>query len=303
MPTLERTCVNCGKLESDEPGGEFGGGSGGPWCSDCMLAEGQRSAQQDLNGQTTVILGQAVAARSRLPKYVSDPTSASSPTSWQNMGYDLPWCTNCTQDLEAYDMRQGRWRDAYDVICARHPDPNLDHHVPTFARPTTSGPPQGDTMTQAPELDPAIAQMIQTAVQNAIPQASVEMTFDEILEQVDPRDSEAALAMLDWLLRNQRLHRLGVLDGDTGYLFAYREPKGSSKQGYAPGATQGDRIVDAAVDQQRQSGATALKKGMCPQCYSAVRLEKEGDVLLDDDTPGVERATCSATGESHGFVS
>lgn len=122
-------------------------------------------------------------------------------------------------------------------------------------------------------------QATQTPVQNQ-PQT---FTFEDVLKQIDPRDSEAALAMLDWLLQNQRLHRVGVLDGGQGYLFVYSEPKGTSKAGYRPGATQGDRIVDAAVEQQRAHG-TKRKTGMCPHCLSAVvQLEGDEKIYLDDD--------------------
>lgn len=106
-------------------------------------------------------------------------------------------------------------------------------------------------------------------------------TFQEALDEIDPRDSEAALAMLDWLLRNGRLNRVGVLDGGQGYLFVYKEPRGTTKAGYKPGATQGDRIVDAAVDAQRASGVRPAKRGMCPHCMSAVRDTEDGTIVLD----------------------
>lgn len=158
-------------------------------------------------------------------------------------------------------------------------------------------------MTENPEFDvpPSLSDQInaivQTAVQNATGQPE---TFDDALSKVDPRDSDAALAMLDWLLRNQRLHRLGVLDGG-GYLFAYAEPKGASKQGYVPGATQGDRLVDQAVEAQRASGKTPAKKGLCSRCYSAVVQMEDGAVLLDDEQ-APDREHCAAGGALHVFA-
>lgn len=120
-------------------------------------------------------------------------------------------------------------------------------------------------------------------------------SFPDALAEVDPRDSDAALAMLDWLLRNKRLNRVGVLDGGQGYLFVYQEPKGTSKEGYAPGATQGDRIVDQAVDKQREAGVTPKGKStMCKKCFSAVIVDGEGNVLTDDATASAE---CSAGGQ------
>lgn len=107
-------------------------------------------------------------------------------------------------------------------------------------------------------------------------------TFEETLAEVDPADSEAALAMLDFLLQTGRLGRVGVLDGGQGYLFMYQEPKGSTKEGYRPGATTGDRLVDEAVNKQREAGTTPAKKGMCPGCYSVV-AEVDGVIVLDDD--------------------
>ena len=82
-----------------------------------------------------------------------------------------------------------------------------------------------------------------------------------------------------------------------GYLFTYTEPKGSTKAGYKPGGTQGDRIVDQAVDAQRAAGATAVKQGMCPGCMSIVRETPEG-IALDEPEEGEDPFTCS-TGTPH----
>lgn len=131
-----------------------------------------------------------------------------------------------------------------------------------------------------------VRQQLGTLVQPA-PQS-----FEEALAVVDPADSEAALAMLDFLLKTGRLNRVGVLDGGAGYLFVYQEPKGSTKQGYKPGATQGDRLVDEAVEAQRAAGKKPVKQGMCVHCYSVVSLHSEG-VLVLDEPDGTDGATCS----------
>lgn len=103
--------------------------------------------------------------------------------------------------------------------------------------------------------------------------------FSEVLDNLDPNDSEAALDMLDWLLQHQRLHRVGVLDGGQGYLFVYQEPQGSTKEGYRPGATVGDRIVDDTLAAQRESGAVPRQKGICKYCFSGVEVDENGVVF------------------------
>jgi hypothetical protein len=142
----------------------------------------------------------------------------------------------------------------------------------------------------------ALEDMITKAVASQVGQAQVSRpkTFEEVLSEVDPADSDAALAMLDFLLKTGRLGRVGVLDGGQGYLFMYAEPKGTTKAGYRPGATQGDRIVDGALQEQRASGVPASEKGMCTGCLSVVR--KDGDVVVDDVTGSPD---CSGSPAGH----
>ena len=118
---------------------------------------------------------------------------------------------------------------------------------------------------------------------NAATGQPVQLSFEGALAQVDPRDSEAALAMLDFLLTTGRLNRVGTLDGGQGYLFVYREPKGASKQGYVPGGTTGDRMVDAAVEQARAEGKKPAKKGICGHCLSVVIEDVESGVVYRED--------------------
>lgn len=124
--------------------------------------------------------------------------------------------------------------------------------------------------------------------------------FDEALAKVDPNDSEAALSMLDHLLRTGRLNRVGVLDGGQGYLFVYAEPQGSTKAGYRPGGTQGDRIVDEAVEQQRKADTKPVLRGVCPHCYSAVYVDQALsdaglDAILLDEDDATDRDRCAAS--------
>jgi len=131
---------------------------------------------------------------------------------------------------------------------------------------------------------------IQTIIQNEIAKAMAGLagnqpasqSFEDVLTQVDPRDSDAALAMYEWLHKNGRLHVIGQLHG-AGYLETYQEPKGATKAGYAPGATTGGRMVDAAVDKAREGGQAPVKKGLCPHCYSAVYKHVSGAIMLDQD--------------------
>ena len=132
------------------------------------------------------------------------------------------------------------------------------------------------------ESTPDLQTLIQNEVAKAVGSLAQPQSFEEILAQVDPRDSDSALAMLDWLVKTGRLNRIAVLDGGGGYLFMYGEPKGSSKAGYTPGATQGDRIVDQAVDAQRAAGAAPTKRGVCQHCISAV-AEVDGKVVSDNE--------------------
>lgn len=165
-------------------------------------------------------------------------------------------------------------------------------------------------MTQQPlDIEELIAQKVSEAMGQitgpAAPQATApatapQVTFEQVLEQVDPRDSDAALAMLDFLLKTNRLGRVGVLDGGQGYLFVYAEPKGSSKQGYVPGGTQGDRIVDEAVETARASGAKPRKSSICVHCFSGVHADDaEGFVLLDgvDDVDAAVLCKSSPNGQ------
>lgn len=123
------------------------------------------------------------------------------------------------------------------------------------------------------------------------------MSFEDILDRVDPRDSDAALAMLTWLEKNGRLQNIGSIHGG-GYLWHYAEPKGTTKEGYTPGATKGGRMVDEAVKKAEASGAKPRKVGVCDRCFSAVEQQEDGTVSLDGDPTNV---TCN-DGQPHGFM-
>lgn len=131
---------------------------------------------------------------------------------------------------------------------------------------------------QEPEED--LKALVAQGIAEALGQVNLgaPATFEEKLKAVDPTDSDAALAMLDWLMQYKRLQRVGVLDGGQGYLFVYAEPKGSTKAGYVPGGTAGGRIVDDTLDKQRQTGPPK-KQGLCSGCYSAVFEAPDGSVV------------------------
>lgn len=165
--------------------------------------------------------------------------------------------------------------------------------------PWGGGPSQPQPQQPQPQPQLIDQTSLESALQNVLGgmMGAGPQSFADALNDVDPRDSEAALAMLDWLLRNKRLNRVGTLDGGQGYLFVYQEPKGTSKEGYVPGGTQGGRVVDDALDKQREAGVTPKgPSSLCKKCYSAVRTLDDGSVVLDDAS---EDAKCSADGGAH----
>lgn len=171
-----------------------------------------------------------------------------------------------------------------------------------------AAPQQDDMVLGAPDgLDPIIDQndlsgalaRIQQQLAGitqggGIPQQAV--TLESVLTNLDPRDSDAALALLDWLITNGRLQNIGTINGG-GYLWHYAEPKGSTKEGYMPGGTKGGRMVDEALQKAKESGATVRKTGMCDKCYSAVVQQDDGAIVLDDETAD---AACT-NGGTHTF--
>lgn len=151
---------------------------------------------------------------------------------------------------------------------------------------------------QGPVTASDVQAMIAQAMQGVAASGSAP-TFEELLLQVDPRDSDTALMMFEWLTATGRLQNIGTINGG-GYLFHYQEPKGSSKQGYTPGATKGGRMVDAAVEKARESGAKPRITGLCGKCMSAVEQLDDGSVVLDDET---KNPVCAVGPDSaHVFV-
>jgi hypothetical protein len=129
---------------------------------------------------------------------------------------------------------------------------------------------------------------------NTTPQQ--QLSFEDVLKQIDPRDSDSALLMLDWLQKTGRLQNIGSINGG-GYIWHYGEPKGTSKQGYVPGATKGGRMVDQAVDTARASGAKPRQTGICDKCWSGVEKQDDGSIALDGDPTA---KTCT-DGQPHTF--
>lgn len=149
------------------------------------------------------------------------------------------------------------------------------------------------------QIDPA---QLAAAMQAALGMdAGGPQSFEDALREVDPRDSDTALMMLDWLAQTGRLMRVGTLEGGQGYLYMYGEPKGTTKAGYRPGGTQGDRIVNEAVEHQRQHGVKR-KTGVCSSCFSAVYQQEGDDTILLDDPDATNPAVCLATGAAHSLV-
>lgn len=122
--------------------------------------------------------------------------------------------------------------------------------------------------------------------------------LEEALADIDPTDSESAILLFDWLKKNGRLHKIGVLDGIStpGYIFMYQEPKGSTKEGWTEGGTQGDRMVDSALDRAKASEGAPAQRGLCPKCYSAVKAEAGKDPVLENAPEGTDPAVCKDGG-------
>lgn len=131
-------------------------------------------------------------------------------------------------------------------------------------------------------------------------QPSMDEVLRQVLNDVDPTDSESALVLFEWLKKNARLLRAGTLDlgGLSGYLFMYQEPKGATREGWTAGGTTGDRIVEESLKRAEESGVQATERGLCPKCYSAVRREPDSsEIVLEVADGDLNPAICSAGGE------
>ena len=207
-------------------------------------------------------------------------------------------CLGCKEPLAFVTNAGGSWASTQTMSLDCPVSPDGLHH-PDLPEEESDVTEQQFTAQPAQPGDdgPAgIETLVQNAVQNALGSlmgSTGPASFEDALAEVDPRDSDTALLMLDWLSKTGRVNRVGILDGGQGYLFVYAEPKGADKAGYRPGATQGDRIVDSAVDQQRAAGIRAAKRSMCVSCLTAVRQEEGGPVVSDDDAAN---AACPAGG-------
>lgn len=148
-----------------------------------------------------------------------------------------------------------------------------------------------------PGLEGQIGALVQQALAQALGSggAPQQVSLQDVLDNLDPTDSDAALALFGWLTDNKRLNVVATLNGGGGYLFHYQEPKGASKEGYIPGATQGGRMVDAALDNAKAKGARAKDTGLCDKCFSVVEKSQDGTIVTEDGS-----AIC-ASGGQHTF--
>lgn len=124
--------------------------------------------------------------------------------------------------------------------------------------------------------------------------------LDAALAAINPADSDAALKLLKWLEENGRVIRAGTLNGN-GYMYLYREPKGSTRQGYTPGGTAGDKIVESALAAAKEHNAGA-ERGICSKCMSAVRQEPDAKPVLEDAVEGADPAVCTDDQGEHVLV-
>jgi len=127
------------------------------------------------------------------------------------------------------------------------------------------------------------------------------LTLDAVLGSIDPRDSDSAIKLFQWLLKNGRLHKMGTLDG-VGFMMAYQEPKGSTREGWTHGGTEGDRIVEEALEKAQANGSPTIR-GLCPKCYSlVVKADADADPVLETYAEGEDPAVCK-DGQPHDFAS
>jgi hypothetical protein len=117
-----------------------------------------------------------------------------------------------------------------------------------------------------------------------------------VLEGLDPRDSESALQLYYWLVKYQRITKIGSLDG-AGNLLFYQEPKGTTKEGYTPGVSVADQIVDAMVE--KVGDQTPTKHGICSQCFSAVSQGADDAHPRKDDVEDESAYICSGSDTPH----
>lgn len=165
---------------------------------------------------------------------------------------------------------------------------------------TTPGGTMSSTETEDERVRRLIDERLSTLTGQDVPQPQ-ELTIDDVLAQIDPRDSETAQKLFVWLQKTGRLHRVGTLD-EVGYMLVYSEPKGSSKEGWTHGGTQGDRIVNDALEKAQAAGAPNLR-GLCSKCFSPVtKQSQDGAVLAESPREGDDPAECPAGGP-HQFAS
>lgn len=127
-------------------------------------------------------------------------------------------------------------------------------------------------------------------------------TFKEVLAELDPADSRNSVAMYEWLVKNGRLHNVGVLS-QAGLIFIYIEPPGTTSEGWTPG-TATDAFVNEALEKVQKSGIQPKRKGICRFCMAVIE-QGEDDVTprLEHWKEGVDPHTCSASETTfHGFA-
>lgn len=225
-----------------------------------------------------------------------------------------PWCDSCFEKYEQYLKThpippknrfdpKNLWVPVHEPAHRLPPDqwPSIGFDPQYILNPASAPPPtrkkahivtQQPTETQEDMMRRLIAEQLGGAQSG--PAGPTAETFDQMLAGIDPRDSETALKLFNWLRDNARLHKVATLD-QGGYLFLYQEPEGSSRQGYVAGGTQGDQIVDDALDKARASGTKVLK-GLCRKCFSPIS-QGDGPAEAESPRPGTNPAECPEGGQ------
>lgn len=234
------------------------------------------------------------------------------------------WCIGCYDKYQKYlethpippkDKFTPVWRGQQQLL--KHmpaymysPDewPSIDFKPEYLLNPASAPPStrkKAHIVSQQPQTteteDERIRRMIDERLQAVTGQPGIGValpgdpaSIDDVLESIDPRDSDTALKLFNWLKDNSRLHRVATLE-QGGYLFLYQEPEGASRQGYTAGGTQGDRIVDDALEKAQATGGKPLK-GLCKHCLSSISQVGSSAPEAEQPRPGTNPTECSGNG-------
>lgn len=228
---------------------------------------------------------------------------------------DHPWCAECFEKYTTYlqthpippkdrftPIYRGEKQVMAHMPAYMYPPAEWDkaNFKPEYILNPASAPPPTRkkahivSQQQSESTEEMMRRLIAEQLGGAAPASSGGDSIDDVLAAIDPRDSDTALKLFHWLRDNARMHKVASLE-QGGYLFLYQEPKGSSNEGYVVGGTQGDRIVDEALEKAQASGGKPLK-GLCKKCFSPIAQVGDGKPEAESPRPGTDPTECSGGG-------